>query len=93
MSKQTKTRPVETLRDGAMKAAIWKNDSQNGAFYNVTFTRTYKNDKDELHDTDSFSGSQLLQLARLADKAYGVTAKLTKAARAADAAEDDEEGA
>ncbi len=93
MSKQTKTRPVETLRDGAMKAAIWKNESENGPFFAVTFARTYTNGGGELHDTDSFSGSQLLRLARLADKAYGVTAKLTKEARATDENEDEEEGA
>jgi len=32
MSKQTKQRPVETLRDGAIKAAIWRNESENGAW-------------------------------------------------------------
>lgn len=31
--KQNKTRPVETLRDDAIKAAIWKNESENGDFY------------------------------------------------------------
>ena len=91
MSKQTKQRPVETLRDGAIKAAIWKNESENGAFFAVTFARTYKNGGGELKDTDSFSGTQLLRLARLADKAYGRAAKLTKAARAADDTDEDEE--
>ncbi|MEQ9642041.1 MAG: hypothetical protein RIM84_18605 [Alphaproteobacteria bacterium] len=91
MSKQTKTRPVETLRDGAIKAAIWKNESENGAFFAVTFARTYKDGEGNLHDTDSFSGSQLLRLARLADKAYDRTSKLTKAARATDENEDEDE--
>ena len=84
MSKQTKQRPVETLRDGAVKAAIWRNESENGAFFAVTFARTYKDGKGDLQDTDSFSGTQLLRLARLADKAYDRAAKLTKAARATD---------
>lgn len=91
MSKQTKQRPVETLRDGAIKAAIWKNESENGAFFAVTFARTYKNGGGDLKDTDSFSGSQLLRLARLADKAYDRAAKLTKAARATDDTDEDEE--
>lgn len=92
-SKQTKTRPVETLRDGAIKAAIWKNESENGAFHGVTFSRTYKNGSGELNDTNSFSGTQLLRLARLAEKAYDRTAKLTREARAnegADVTDDDE---
>ena len=88
MSKETKTRPVETLRDGSIKAAIWRNESENGPFHGVTFARTYTDDKGELHDTDSFSGTQLLRLCRLADKAYDRTAKLTKAARDVDESED-----
>lgn len=91
MSKQTKQRPVETLRDGAIKAAIWKNESDNGDFFAVTFARTYKSDDGELHDTDSFSGAQLLRLARLAEKAYDRQAKLTKEARASDDTTDDVE--
>lgn len=83
-STQTKTRPVETLRDGAIKAAIWKNESENGAFHGVTFSRTYKNGSGDLQDTNSFSGTQLLRLARLAEKAYDRAAKLTKDARAND---------
>jgi len=95
MSKATteKQRPVETIRDGAIKAAIWKNESENGAFFAVTFARTFKNGDGELRDTDSFSGSQLLRLARLADKAYERTAKLAKAARAMDDTDEDEEAA
>ena len=91
MSKKTKTPPVETLRDGAMKAAIWQNESENGPFFAVTFARTFTNGDGELHDTDSFSGSQLLRLARLADKAYDRTAKLTKEARAKDDNQDEVE--
>lgn len=92
MAKKTvKQRPVETLRDGALKAAIWKNESENGPFFAVTFARTYKNGDDQLHDTDSFSGSQLLRLSRLADKAYDRTAALTKAARATDDTDEGEE--
>jgi hypothetical protein len=93
MSKQTKQRPVETVRDGSIKAAIWKNESENGVFFAVTFARTYKDKEGNLQDTESFSGSQLLRLARLADNAYDRTAKLAKAARAQDDNEDEGEGA
>ncbi len=91
MSNETKTRPVETLRDGAIKAAIWRNESENGPFFNVTFARTFKAGDGELRDTESFSGTQLLRLSHLASKAYDRAAKLTKAARVADDHEDEEE--
>ncbi|MEW8026902.1 MAG: hypothetical protein AB2809_12300 [Candidatus Thiodiazotropha sp.] len=90
MSKKTKQRPVETLRDGALKASIWRNESENGVFFSVTFARTYRDNDGDLNDTDSFSGSQLLRLSRLADKAYGRTSNLVRAERAKDETEDEE---
>ena len=89
MSSETKQRPVETLRDGAIKASIWRNEGEKGAFFAVTFARTYEKDGN-LQDTNSFSGVDLLRLARLADKAYDRAGKLTRAARAADETEEEE---
>lgn len=90
MTKQSKNRPVETIRDASIKAAIWRNETSEGkAFFNVTFARTFKDADGNLQDTESFSGAQLLRLARLADKAYERTAKLAKAERVMD---DDEDG-
>ena len=53
---ETKPRPVVTLRDGSVKAAIWRNESENGPFHGVTFARTYKDGDGNYHDTDSYSG-------------------------------------
>ena len=64
-----KTNPIAQLRYGSISAAIWKNDSDKGAFYNVTFQRTYK-DSDELKNTQSFGREDLLVLAKLADLAH-----------------------
>ena len=90
MSNETKQRPVESLRDGAIKASIWRNESENGAFFAVTFARTYKDKDGNLQDTDSFSGAELLRLARLADKAYDRAGKLTRDARKDENAEADD---
>lgn len=73
-------RPVERLKSYPVQAAIWKNESENGVFHSVTFSRSYK-DGDEYRDVDSFSGPQLLQLARLAEQAYDRAEALTRAAR------------
>ena len=54
---------------GAIKAAIWKNDTQSGVRYNVTFSRLYK-DGDEWKSTDSFGRDDLLVLAKVADHAH-----------------------
>jgi len=37
-----KAKPVHEVRLGRIKAAIWRNDTQNGPLYNVTIVRLYK---------------------------------------------------
>lgn len=93
MTKKTKQqqRPVETIRDGAIKAAIWKNEGEKGAFFSVTVARTYKGDDGQLHDSDSFSGTQLLHLAHVLGKAYDRVDRLAHAEKAKAKAEDDGE--
>jgi hypothetical protein len=86
-----KQKPVVKIRCYPVQAAIWRNETSKGAFHTVTFSRTYKNDKGEYHDTDSFSGPQLLQLAHLAAKAYDKAEALTRAARAEAGAESDDD--
>ncbi len=66
----TTNTPVDTIRDGALKATIWENEGSKGAFYNVEFSRTYKDEQDQYQDSRSFSGSDLLRVAHLAGKAY-----------------------
>jgi hypothetical protein len=61
--------PIDTLRDGSLKATIWKNSGEKGDFYSVDLTRTYKQG-DQFKDSNSSSGSELLRIARLAHIAY-----------------------
>ena len=77
MTTQT-NKPIDTIREGSLKATIWKNFGDNGNFYSVEFTRTWQDDQGNYHDADSFSGSQLLRVARLAAKAYDRTAELRR---------------
>ena len=62
--------PVQTLRLGRLKAAVWENGSDGRTFYNVTFARTYLGEDKKLHDTDSFGRDDLLLLSKLADQAH-----------------------
>ena len=43
---------------------------QNGAWFNVTITRTYKDDDGDFQDSDSFSRDDLLQVAYVAQQAF-----------------------
>lgn len=62
--------PEDTLRDGSLKATIWKNEGEKGAFFSVNLSRSYQDDADNWHDSDSFSNSELLRIADLATRAY-----------------------
>jgi hypothetical protein len=66
---KAKTKPVHEVRLGAIKAALWRNETENGVRFNVTFSRLYK-DGDQWQSTDSFGRDDLLQLAKVADQAH-----------------------
>lgn len=81
MTTTSKSKPVETLRDGAMKATIWANPTEQGTFYRVHFTRSWKDAEGNFRDADNFSGTELLRIARLANLAYDRNAALRSADR------------
>ena len=62
-------RPIDEVRIGRIKAAIWANASETGVRHNVTFSRLYK-EGNEWRDTDSFGRDDLLLLAKVADRAH-----------------------
>ena len=64
-----KTKPINEVRLGHLKAAVWKNDTESGVRYNVTFSRLYK-DGDQWKSTESFGRDDLLLLAKVADQAH-----------------------
>ena len=66
-----KDKPIHEVRIGAIKAAIWKNDTSNGVRYNTTFSRLYKDrEDDQWKSTDSFGRDDLLVLAKVADTTH-----------------------
>ena len=65
----TNQKPIHEIRLGAIKAAIWQNESTNGIRYNVTISRLYK-DGDTWKRTESFGRDDLLLVAKVADQAH-----------------------
>ena len=65
----TSNLPVKTFRLGRIKAAVWENEGEQ-KFYSVTFARTYMDDDNKYHDTDSFGRDDLPLVAKLADQAH-----------------------
>lgn len=64
-----KTKPIYEVRLGAIKSAVWKNNTEAGARYNATFTRLYKQGE-QWASTESFGRDDLLLLAKVADQTH-----------------------
>ena len=62
-------KPLHEIRLGNIKASIWENKNAKGTWYNVSFSRIYK-DGDEWKRTESFGRDDLLVVAKVADLAH-----------------------
>ncbi len=66
---QEKKQPAQRFRIGMVEAAVWQNiTQQDRVFYSVTFSHSYR-DADEWKRTDSFPHDDLLNLAKIAERA------------------------
>src|SRR5690606_23954626 len=64
-------RPVETLRDGALKLAILRNRREQGDSYSLVPGRIFIDEKTgKIRETSSLSGSEPLRMANLLNKGY-----------------------
>jgi len=57
-------RPATTIRYGAIKATIWRNETRNGSMYSTTVTRTYK-EGDDWRESHSFGPGELPTVAKV----------------------------
>lgn len=64
-----RNQPAHEVRLGAIKAAIWQNETEAGIRYNVTFERLYNQDG-KWQSTGSFGRDDLLLLRKVADLAH-----------------------
>lgn len=71
-------RPSDVIRDGNLKASIWRNEGENGISYATTIARTYKTEDGQYRETGSFAGTELLRVAELSRKAYERTNDLRR---------------
>jgi hypothetical protein len=63
------TKPVHEIRMGRIKAAIWRNLTENGSMHNVTLSRLYHTD-DGWATTTSFGREDLPLVRKVADLAH-----------------------
>ena len=62
--------PAETLWDGSLKVAIFRNERENRVIYSLEPGRIYTGKDDRIHETKSLSGAEPLRMAKLLEKGY-----------------------
>jgi len=63
------SQPIHKIRHGAISASIWRQDTDKGPMFNVTFQRTYK-DGDNWKNSGSFGQKNLLVLSLIAARSF-----------------------
>jgi hypothetical protein len=79
----TKNKPVHDIRLGAIKAAIWANQTPKGTRYSVTLTRLYK-DGEQWKRSESFGRDDLPLIEKVVNQAYLWICSTIQAAPAAE---------
>jgi hypothetical protein len=64
-----KNQPVHQIRHGAISASIWRQETDKGPMFNVTFQRSYK-DGPDWKTSQSFGRNNLLVLGLIAARAF-----------------------
>jgi hypothetical protein len=67
---QTHPQPIEEVRIGSIKAAIWRNEGDSGTRFNVTFQRLFRTEAGKWQRTSCFSRDNLLVLVKVADATH-----------------------
>jgi hypothetical protein len=83
MTQKTYRTPTETIRDGTVEASIcgWRGPEETT--YTVRFTSTVGDKPGLFFVHNSYTDAELVQLARLADRAHDRIAELRRADAAA----------
>jgi len=70
------TPPSAVIRDTNIKATIWENQGEKGAYFTTTLAKTYRDQNGDLQDTSVFTNNDLLKVSELAKEARVRTREL-----------------
>lgn len=65
-----KNKPIETLRDGRLKVAIWANQTEKGTRYSLNMTYNYRTQDEKWKDTHYIPERELLKGSNLLTQAH-----------------------
>ena len=69
-------KPLFSHRLNRVEVAVWKNESDNNIWHNITFHKSYRDSEGEMQSTTNLRMADLPALGFLADKAYDFLASL-----------------
>lgn len=62
-------RPVQTFREGAIGASVWRREGKNGPFFEFTLSRSYVKSEDEAGYSANFREQNELALVKVVTQA------------------------
>jgi hypothetical protein len=68
-SVKSSTQPVHKIRHGTVSASIWRQETEKGQVFNVTFQRSYKSE-DTWKNSSNFGRQDLLVVSLIAARAF-----------------------
>ena len=68
-ARTSNNQPVHKIRHGFVSASIWRQETDKGDMFNVTFQRSYK-DGDAWKNSSSFGRNNLLVVSLIAARAF-----------------------
>ena len=77
-SGEEKRQPFHKIRYRNITAAIWQNAGERGTWFSVTFSRSYRDQQNNWHTSESFGGPDLLVLAEVARAAFAWIVQTTQ---------------
>lgn len=69
-AQESVNKPLDVLRDGALKASIFRNVRDGLDFYSVDSGRIYTDDDGNIKEAKSLSPNETLRMSRLLEKSY-----------------------
>jgi hypothetical protein len=60
-------KPVAKVQLYPVTGSIWKNQTAKGAFYSVSFERSYKDESGKYQTSSTFNASDLLLVSKVSD--------------------------
>lgn len=81
-------KPVSRITLHPVSAGIWRDEGEKGAFYAVTFERSYRDAEGDWKTSASFAGGELLLVAKVADLAHSEVVRLRAEDKAAQPVEE-----